>query len=65
MGDCIHDKLYSPQPNVSMVDLINTKQPDNEFVANFLEKLRQIKSKCNVQFPKVKYGNIIDSNMSS
>lgn len=58
------DKFYNPQPNISIVDLMNTKQFD-ESDTKFLEQFKWMRSKCNVNFPKSKYKTITIGNMAT
>lgn len=47
---CFHDRFYISQPDISVVDLMNTKQTTNESVPDFLERFICMRSKCNTQF---------------
>lgn len=63
MERCFHDRFYSPQLEVFVADLMNIKQHVNELVVEYLERLRHMKSKCHVLFPKDEYANIVVRNM--
>lgn len=62
---CFHDRFYKPQPYISVSDLMNIKQSTNELVVDFLERLKRMKSKCNVQLSKLEYATIIVGNITA
>ena len=63
LEQCFHDKFYTPQPDISVSYLMNSKQSTKEPVINFLERLRRIRSKCYVQFLESEYASIVVWNM--
>ena len=63
MECCYHDRFYNLQLNISIFDLINSKQLANESIVEFLERFRQMRSKCNVLFPELEYTIIAIGNM--
>ena len=50
MERLFHDRLYKPQPEASVVDLLGIKQQANELMVDFLERFRRLKGKCSVHY---------------
>lgn len=65
MECCFHDTFYSPQQDILVANLMNTKQLADESITKFLEWFRRMRSKCNVQFLESEYATIVIGNMTA